>query len=79
MTAFVSCRNCGRYINTGTTALRGYCSKECIRQYSACVSCGRYFHKGEGFDAEHCSRECTAQYVIRRKYGPQPVTIVAEV
>jgi hypothetical protein len=47
--------------------------------YSACINCGTYFLKGQGFDGEHCSRDCTVKYVILRKYGPEPVTIVAEV
>jgi hypothetical protein len=79
MTTFIPCRNCGKYVTAGHTQAHRACSKECARVYSTCVNCGKYFLKGEGVDDEHCSQACTTKYVILRKYGPQPVTIVAEV
>jgi hypothetical protein len=78
MTSFTACVNCGRYVESEGGALR-YCSKECATAFSTCLNCGRHFKKGEGLDENHCSKECTVQYVIMRKYGPEPVTIVAEV
>ncbi len=79
MTAYRVCRTCGRHVAEGEGTGSGHCSPECALSYSACVTCGTYFLKGQGFDHEHCSKECTVQYVILRKYGPEPVTIVAEV
>jgi hypothetical protein len=79
MSAFAQCHTCGKYIASEGEPARGYCSRECANAYSICLNCGRYFRKGEGFDEEHCSKACTVQYEILRKYGPQPVTIVAEV
>ena len=58
---------------------RAYCSEECTRLYSECANCGRVFLRGQGFDGEYCTRECTVRYEILRKYGPEPVTVVAEV
>jgi hypothetical protein len=78
MTGFTSCVNCGKYVATEGDARR-YCSRECAAAFSVCLNCGRYFKKGEGVDGNHCSKECMVQYVIKRKYGPEPVTIVAEV
>jgi hypothetical protein len=79
MSAYIACRTCGKYSEAGETGGRRHCSKECTLGYGACVTCGTYFRKGQGFDDEHCSKACTVKYVILRKYGPQPVTIVAEV
>jgi hypothetical protein len=79
MTSYRPCRTCGRYTAAGQWTARGHCSPECGLAYSACINCGTYFLKGQGFDGEHCSRDCTVKYVILRKYGPEPVTIVAEV
>ena len=79
MTAFRACRTCGRYTAAGEGTGQGHCSPDCAHAYSTCVNCGRYFLKGQGFDGEHCGKECTVRYVILRKYGPEPVTIVAEV
>ncbi len=78
MTHFIACRTCGKYLDAANAVARRYCSEECTRVYSACVNCGRYFLRGKGFDEEHCSRECTVKYQILRKYGPEPVTVVAE-
>lgn len=78
MTAYVACRNCGTYVAAGQATARRYCSKDCTRAYEVCLNCGNYFPKGEGIDAEHCSKACTIRYVILRKYGPEPVLIVAE-
>ncbi len=79
MTNFVPCKNCGKYATGAELTGKRYCSRECTLTYSTCVNCGAYFLKGNGFDAEHCSKACTVKYVIMRKYGPEPVTIVAEV
>ena len=79
MTQYVPCRNCGAYVTPSHLKPRRVCSDDCSRAYAACVNCGRYFVKGEGADDEHCSKACTVQYRILRKYGPQPVTIIAEV
>jgi predicted nucleic acid-binding Zn ribbon protein len=79
MTAYIVCRMCGRYIPAGNVINRAYCSDECTRAYSACSNCGKVFPKGKGFDGEYCTRECTIRYQILRKYGPEPVTVVAEV
>ena len=79
MTQFISCRNCGTYVTPSRLKPRHMCSNECSRMYAVCVNCGKYFVKGEGADDEHCSKACTTKYVILRKYGPQPVTIIAEV
>jgi endogenous inhibitor of DNA gyrase (YacG/DUF329 family) len=79
MTSFLPCPTCGTYVAAEEPAPRMYCSRECARAYGVCVNCGKYFLKGEGHDSEHCSKACTIKYVILRKYGPQPVTVVAEV
>jgi predicted nucleic acid-binding Zn ribbon protein len=79
MTAYIVCRMCGKYIPAGAATNRAYCSDECTRAYSACANCGKVFPKGKGFDGEYCTRECTIRYEILRKYGPEPVTVVAEV
>jgi hypothetical protein len=79
MTGYVSCRNCGKYVTGAEISAKRYCSRECTLAYSTCVNCGAYYLKGSGFDDEHCSKACTVKYVIMRKYGPEPVTIVAEV
>ena len=79
MTAFVTCRTCGRYIPSTDSIGRARCSEECARAYSTCVNCASVFPRGKGFDKEHCSRECTVQYQIFRKFGPEPVTVVTEV
>jgi hypothetical protein len=79
MTQFIPCRNCGLYVTPSEVKPRRVCSDECSKTYTACVNCGKYFVKGEGADDEYCSKACTAKYVILRKYGPQPVTIIAEV
>jgi ribosomal protein L32 len=79
VTHFIVCRTCGKYLAAGDVVARGYCSEECTYLYSSCVNCGRYFLHGKGFDSEHCSKDCTIRYQILRKYGPEPVTVVAEV
>jgi hypothetical protein len=79
MTGYVSCRNCGKYVPGAELTGNRHCSRECTLVYSTCVNCGTYFLKGSGFDDEHCGKACTVKYVIMRKYGPEPVTIVAEV
>jgi len=79
MTQFITCRTCGTYVPAGEVVARGYCTEECIRAYSVCVNCGKYFPRGKGIDDEHCSKDCTTRYQILRKYGPEPVTVVAEV
>ncbi|MGA2764958.1 MAG: hypothetical protein ABSG17_16535 [Spirochaetia bacterium] len=79
MTHFIVCRTCGKYTGAGDVVARGYCTEECTLTYSSCVNCGRYFLRGKGFDSEHCTKECTVKYQIFRKYGPEPVTVVAEV
>jgi hypothetical protein len=79
MTTFVACRTCGRYVPAASVVNRAYCSEECTMAYSSCANCGRAFAKGKGYDAESCTKECTVRYQILRKYGPQPVTVVAEV
>ncbi|MCX7040146.1 MAG: hypothetical protein NT005_13565 [Spirochaetes bacterium] len=79
MTAFVTCRTCGRYVPAQQVLGRAWCSEECARAYSTCVNCASVFPRGKGFDEEHCSRECTVQYQILRKFGPEPVTVVTEV
>jgi len=79
MTRFVECRTCGRFVRFGEVIGRAYCSEECTRAFSSCTNCGKVFPRGKGFDGEHCTRECTVRYQILRKYGPEPVTVVAEV
>ncbi len=84
MTRYRTCRTCGKYIPAGEgVSSKGYCSEECARVYGTCVTCGRHFLRGsqgnEDHGAEHCSKECGVRYAIVRKYGPEPVTIVAEV
>jgi ribosomal protein S26 len=79
MTAFVTCRTCGRYTPAARAVNRAWCCEECARAYSTCVNCGKAFPRGKGHDAEHCSRECTVQYHIYRKFGPEPITVVTEV
>jgi hypothetical protein len=79
MTAFFTCRTCGRYVPASQVLGRGWCSEECARAYSTCANCASVFLRGKGFDEEHCSRECTVKYQIFRKFGPEPVTIVTEV
>jgi hypothetical protein len=79
MTTFIPCKNCGKHVIGADSMGKRYCSRECTLTYSTCVNCGAYFLKGNGFDAEHCSKDCTVKYVIMRKYGPEPVSIVAEV
>jgi len=79
MTGYLVCRTCGKYVASQDVVKRAYCSEDCTRGYDACGNCGRFFPKGKGFDREHCSRECTVHYQILRKYGPEPVTVVAEV
>jgi hypothetical protein len=78
VTHFIACRTCGKHLDAASAVARRYCAEECSRVYSACVNCGKYFLRGKGFDEEHCSRECTVKYQILRKYGPEPVTVVAE-
>jgi|WetSurMetagenome_2_1015567.scaffolds.fasta_scaffold760641_2 hypothetical protein len=78
MTVYRACRTCGRYTPSGEAAAV-LCSADCALSYSSCLNCGRYFLKGKGFDGEHCSKQCTVRYTIQRTYGPEPVTIVAEV
>jgi predicted nucleic acid-binding Zn ribbon protein len=78
MTHYLVCRNCGKYVRAGDIVHRTFCSEDCTRIFSTCVNCGAAFPKGKGFDGEYCSRECTVKYQIFRKYGPQPVTVVAE-
>lgn len=78
MTAFLVCRTCGRYVAVGDAVSRAYCSEECTAAYTSCSNCGRYFPAGTGVDSQTCSRECTVHYQILRKYGPEPVTVVAE-
>ncbi len=77
--AFTVCRTCGRYVASGETVKRAYCSEECTRAFECCANCGKYFPIGTGFESGACSRECTTRYQIYRKYGPQPVTVVTEV
>ncbi len=79
MTRFIVCRTCGRYTEAPSAVARAYCTKECTKAYSTCVNCGKHFPRGSGFDSEHCSKECTLTYRILRRYGPEPVTVVAEV
>jgi hypothetical protein len=79
MTGFLVCRTCGKYVTGADVVNRAFCSEDCTRVFGACVNCGRFFLKGKGFDGEHCTRECTVHYQILRKYGPEPVTVVAEV
>ena len=79
MTSYLVCRTCGKHVEGGQAVSRAWCSEECTRTYSTCVTCGRFFITGTGADGEHCSRACTVRYQIRRKYGPEPVTVVTEV
>ncbi len=79
MISYVVCRTCGRHVNATEAVNRGWCSEECIRTYATCETCGRYFPQGAGADATHCSPECMVRYQIRRRYGPEPVTVVSEV
>ena len=79
MTHFITCRTCGKYLTAATVVARGYCDEECTRLYATCINCGKYFPRGKGFDDDHCSKDCTTRYQILRKYGPEPVTVVAEV
>ncbi len=79
MTHFITCRTCGKYVTAGAVVARGYCDEECTRLYASCINCGKYFPRGKGFDDKHCSKDCTTRYQILRKYGPEPVTVVAEV
>ncbi len=79
MTHYLVCRTCGRYLPAAEAVSRAYCSETCTMAFSSCTNCGKVFPKGKGFDGEYCTRECTIRYQILRKYGPQPVTVVAEV
>ena len=79
MTLFVVFHTCGKYVPTAALVNRAYCSEECTRLYSECANCGRVFPRGKGYDGQYCTRECTVRYEILRKYGPEPVTVVAEV
>jgi ribosomal protein S26 len=89
VTAYIVCRNCGKYVPVAEAVHRGegagaprrvpYCSDDCMRGYASCENCGKFFLRGKGFDSEHCTRECTVRYQILRKYGPEPVTVVTEV
>ncbi len=79
MISYLVCRTCGKYVPTAEAVARAFCSEACTHAYSTCVTCGRAFRQGKGFDNEHCARECAARYQIVRKYGPEPVAVVAEV
>jgi ribosomal protein S26 len=79
MTAFITCRTCGRYLPASRAVNRAWCSPECTRAYATCATCGSAFPKGKGHDEEHCSRQCAVQYQITRTFGPEPITVVTEV